>query len=540
MPKGAIEALQEASALFAAGRLEEARRACRKLLTKRPDIAEAHVLMAELHGLAGDESRARQCSARARKLRPSWTEAHLQLVMGDLLADFQRYDEAEARYRNALVLDPGFLDARYNLAAVLNATGRNADAASELQALLDRDERADDARQQLVHLLQELRRFEDMEIVCRDGIALHPASSFYQSKVGIALCWQDRHEEALCAFRAAGERAIGGDEGDEFAGARFLEASTLLTLGQYREGWDAYRWRRTRRALALSTPALPKDPRTLAAASTPKRIRIIPEQGLGDELFFLRFAPMLAAGGHQLSMQFPPKLAQIAAGMSEFIVCEYGPARQVDLTLASGDLPSASGAHFAPPLPLHVDPERRTKMHAELRSFGPPPYIAVTWRGGLMPDEPKPEGIRYFAKQLPPELLAAALRPLDARVIVVQRRPQTDEARRFAEAVGRPVLDLSSINDDLREALALLSLVDEYIGLSNTNMHLRAGLEGKTARVLVPTPPEWRWGLKGTSSPWFPTFTLYRAGAGRDWSEALSRLGKELSAALRAAASQQD
>ena len=35
--------------------------------------------------------------------------------------------------------------------------------------------------------------------------------------------------------------------------------------------------------------------------------------------------------------------------------------------------------------------------------------------------------------------------------------------------------------------LALLSLIDEYVGVSNTNMHLRAGV-GKTAKVLVPAP----------------------------------------------------
>jgi len=234
-------------------------------------------------------------------------------------------------------------------------------------------------------------------------------------------------------------------------------------------------------------------------------------------------------------MQCPPKLAPILAGMSELVACEEVPARQSDLTLASGDLPSASGVHFAPPLPLRADPARRAAMQARLQDFGPPPYIAVTWRGGLMPDEPKPEGVRYFAKQVPPELLAATLRPLDARVIAVQRRPQADEERRFTASLGRPVLDLNSVNDDLREALALLSLVDEYIGVSNTNMHLRAGIEGKTARVLVPTPPEWRWGLEGSSSPWFPGFTLYRAARGRDWSVALSRLEHD----LRAAAAQQ-
>ena len=60
---------------------------------------------------------------------------------------------------------------------------------------------------------------------------------------------------------------------------------------------------------------------------------------------------------------------------------------------------------------------------------------------------------------------------------------------------------------------AVLSLIDEYVGVSNTNMHIRAGL-GKTARVLVPFPPEFRWMHAGSQSPWFAGCQLYRQPPG--------------------------
>ena len=40
--------------------------------------------------------------------------------------------------------------------------------------------------------------------------------------------------------------------------------------------------------------------------------------------------------------------------------------------------------------------------------------------------------------------------------------------------------------------------LDDYVGVSNFNTHLRAGL-GLPMQVLVPFPPEWRWGLSGRS-----------------------------------------
>jgi hypothetical protein len=69
--------------------------------------------------------------------------------------------------------------------------------------------------------------------------------------------------------------------------------------------------------------------------------------------------------------------------------------------------------------------------------------------------------------------------------------------------------------------------LDEYVGVSNTNMHLLAGL-GKTARVLVTNPPEWRWLHAAETSPWFPGFRLYRQGQDGDWGGALACLERDL------------
>ena len=61
-----------------------------------------------------------------------------------------------------------------------------------------------------------------------------------------------------------------------------------------------------------------------------------------------------------------------------------------------------------------------------------------------------------------------------------------------------------------------MALLDDYVGVSNTNMHLRAGL-GLTARVLVPLPPEWRWQADAAESPWFPGFAIYRQTHAAGW-----------------------
>jgi hypothetical protein len=73
----------------------------------------------------------------------------------------------------------------------------------------------------------------------------------------------------------------------------------------------------------------------------------------------------------------------------------------------------------------------------------------------------------------------------------------------------------------------VLAELDEYVTVSNTNVHLLAGL-GKTARVLVPYPAEWRWMRRDGASPWFAGFPVYRQAQSRDWSAALNQLRSDL------------
>ena len=96
-------------------------------------------------------------------------------------------------------------------------------------------------------------------------------------------------------------------------------------------------------------------------------------------------------------------------------------------------------------------------------------------------------------------------------------------------AAGNTPLELYRLIGERRLPLSHLNLfaLDEYVGVSNANMHLLAGI-GKTARVLVPYPGEWRWMRRAGPSPWFPNFSLYRQPQSRDWSGALQELRGDL------------
>jgi len=180
------------------------------------------------------------------------------------------------------------------------------------------------------------------------------------------------------------------------------------------------------------------------------------------------------------------------------------------------------------PLALTPLPERLQEIMGRLSGMGPPPYVGLTWRAGTAPEQQR-GSVWLLHKEIPLEHFAAALRGVNGTLLGLQRNPRPGEIEDLAARAARPVHDLTELNEDLEAMLALLALIDDYIGVSNTNMHLRAGA-GRKGRVLLPRPAEWRWMISGTESPWFPGFRLYRQGFDGNWRAAFDRLARDLHA----------
>ena len=565
MAKPAQELLHRGLQLLTAGQLKEAQRACRKAIEARPDLPEAHLLMSEIHHQGGDAAKAREAAARALRLRPEWSEAYVALGNADALAGKYRsaeehfraaiargtpmpgihanlghvllqqgrLAEAHAAYERAAAHAPGHPEFERNVAMVLSELRRDEEAVPRYRRALELDPTASETREHLLRALHATRRFADMEGVAREGIEIHPGSCVYPHQLAAALWWQERHGEAISAFQKI--EHVGPDRSSaHYRSAKLDEANCLLALGHWRRGWEAYSARAVRLGWRERFPQLVDDARSVAALAQPSRILIVGEQGLGDELFFLRFAPYLRERGHELVGIFDRRLLPLISGLfTELHALDDDPTPRADVTVLSGDLPLATGQAVAPALPLAVDPLRRERMEGRLRSFGPPPYIGVTWRAGALPEERTVRGGVYLVKEIPITGLASALAAVNARVVVLQRRPAAEDQPAFKNALGRAALDMSDVNQDLGDALAALSLLHDYVGPSNTNTHLRAALNAP-ARVLVPFPAEWRWGVRGSATQWFPGFAVYRQSRESGWGEALKALQSALAADIAA------
>jgi len=298
-----------------------------------------------------------------------------------------------------------------------------------------------------------------------------------------------------------------------------------LIQGDYVNGFEIYTGRSQNLAAGSRCPTL--------HFTKPGELWLKNEQGPGDTIFYARFAKPLAEAGWRINLQTDKKTKVLLrdTGIFASVKETINPPLNA-FWLNMGDLPLAATqtgvATTPPPLPFIVDQTRINKVKDKLAQIGPAPYIAVTWRAGARGAKQR-AGLRMYDKSVSPAGLGQILSTVNATIISIQRVPDSQEQSEFASALGRDFVNFSSYNDNLQDMLALLSVVDEYVAVPNTNVHLRESLN-LSSQVLVNRPyQDWRWLAEGSTSPWYPKSTVYRQDVNQNWDSVFNQVSKVLS-----------
>ncbi len=197
-------------------------------------------------------------------------------------------------------------------------------------------------------------------------------------------------------------------------------------------------------------------------------------------------------------------------------------AKAYDHCILVSDLASLVGMQSSDQIPRSLTIQAdNTQVDETLRILKeyPRPWWGLTWQAGTQ--------IKFcISKSVPLDQLTEALSGFKGTLFILQRLPAADDIQFIKQSFSQ-VFDAQSLNEDLKGMLALLLCLDDYITVSNTNVHLSA-LVQKSAKVLLPFPAEFRWMNQGKESPWFPGFPLYRQSAERSWHAALAQLRTDL------------
>ena len=507
-PRSLAADFSRGSAALQAGDFETAERVFRNIVEQEPAAHDAWLALAVIAMHSGSPDVAVERARRAVELDRK--NARYLNSLGVAYGKVGDFAAAERTLRRALKLKPAYAEAHLNLARTLHKQGRSAQSLKEYERAYAIDSSSPAMQAGVLALYHEHGpQWTLAALRAAAGDSLPPP--VLVPVFADCIADLDGPDAAAKWLREVVERA------PEERPARYALSLLRLSLGQWREGWMHHLWR-------THVPAARAMPEVLAPRLDGKRILLRAEQGLGDILFFLRFAAELRNRGADVFLECPPKLVPVLADR-----IAIDPAAKPDVEIWIPDLPAVLQSDSTPPaLALEANDAVCRSMREKLALLGSPPYLGLTWRAGTVEKGP-PAGLdrRLLSKEVPPALLGEAVRGWRGTLVSLQRAPTAGELQAVREASSAEVHDLSAVNENLREMLALLAQLDEYVAVSNTNIHLLAGLGGR-ARVLVPYPPEWRWMRREGESLWFPGFPVYRQASDHDWSAPLRRLRQDL------------
>ncbi|TDY20408.1 hypothetical protein B0G81_0566 [Paraburkholderia sp. BL6665CI2N2] len=304
---------------------------------------------------------------------------------------------------------------------------------------------------------------------------------------------------------------------------RLFNALMLIALGKLTEGFrrrealfDGSDWR------GRTTVAPPAYANWRGESLEGKSIVIWSEFGLGDEIFFFRFARI-----------FRERYGTVRVT----VVCQ---APLVELFRASGEAAAICCVEDAPLLPIHdywvyphaipvwasLDIDHLPDVVPYLRAgvahtpMALPGNLQALKVGVIFKGAPTHEN--DAARSLPS---LSCLDPLfaleDVEFYIMQKGQGEDEAADYAMRL-RNVHDLGPGLRSFGDTAKLMDALDLVISVDTSAANL-AGAMGRPLWLMLPMLGDWRWHLEREDSPWFPSARLFRE-QGRGWPEVVERI----------------
>jgi len=459
--------------------LEKAQSIFQEALKLSPDDVELLINMASALYKMKEYHQAIEYLSTAKSLAPNKPEVYCDLGLN--LQALENYGDAEKQLTHAKQLAPNNEKVLGNLGNLFKAQGDHHLAIDYYERTLSCNDKNIDVLNNMAISLLNIKEFEKALVCYKRILKLEPDNTNAQYNLG----------------------------------------TYYLSSGKLNDGWRYYFSRPSHKNPNCESPLNLNEESIIN-----KNILLIHEQGIGDELFFLRYLKKLSTKSKNIDYLASPKVAPLLGQqpLIKNVYTQLPDISEYDHIISVGDLPlivQSETNDFPESLLIDINQQTKTGLQQYLKTLGPPPYIGLTWRAGQNIDN-------FLFKHVPIKSLFSALENIKGTILVLQRAPSSDELTEVkAYESSHNIHDLSKYNDDLPKMLGLLNELDEYIGVSNTNVHLLAALK-KPAHVLVQNLAEWRWMFQGDESPWFPGNQVYRQELHNGWSKAIDNLKRNL------------
>ncbi len=508
-------------------------------------------LLAICREKAGDFTGSLKCYETALELCPD--EPEIANDLGRLAYAMGMKDTAEQLFAHYLRRKPDQPEGVNNLACAQRDQLRFAESIETLRPAIEAHPEHPLLWNTLGTILAEQGEMANSLTFFEEALRLDPAFAKARYNLANALLALGDAPKALAECEAA---IPGVTLGSEKAMMKLARSTMLLASGRLAEGWDAYEVRLDPDFADVTHFLIDAPQWTPDQPLEGKKLLLVGEQGLGDEVLFANIVPdMIEAIGPagQLSLAVEPRLVglfqrsfpQARVGAHATFRVDHHTVRTAPFAKSTPRTPRADRidayAPLATPLRrfrrevesypetrafLTADPAQVARWTAELAALGPEPKIGVVWKS-LKVDSGRH---RFYS---PFEDWAPVLGTPGVRFVNLQ---YGDCAAELAEAKRRfgmeiwspPGLDLRA---DLDGVCALSSALDLVIGPANAATNLSAACGVPT--WLISTPGAWP--RLGTDRyPWYPSVRVFTPPFHNDWAPVMQDVATALAMLPRA------
>ena len=476
-------------------------------IKRDPKNASAYNNLGIVYESAGDNNRAIQAYKEAVRVDPKFAKAVNNI--GVILYKQKKYQEAIDIFKIALKIDPKYYELFSNIGACYNKLKKYDEAIESLNIAIEKQPTNGGAYTNLGNVYNKIYDYKQAAKLHEKSIELEPKGSNAYSNVGTSYKYLGQVKKSIDSYK----KAIELDP--NFVNAHFDLSTMYLAKGDYKNGWDEYEWRFKKEEMIphiiKNKDIFSKPMFTGKEEIKDKTILLHSEQGFGDSIQFIRFLS-------EFKKKFPCKIAvKCRDELKELFKCideidvlthRNEPTPEFDYHLPIMSMPKLLNMKSNKDLPkqypyLFANKDNDFQIESKKGHLN----IGICWSASVTGEsyDGKVFDLKYFEPLINSDKIT---------IYTLQVGPENKDIKKFGFEDN--IIDLTDKLTDFSKTASLMKELDLVISSDTSVAHLAGALD---VPVWIPLQkiPDWRWGNKGDSSPWYPSAKLFRQKTNRVW-----------------------
>ena len=498
-----------------------------------PVKAEMHHIEAACLYQLGDLKHAENAIRSAVLLEP--TKVNYLNTYGVILRKNNRIEHAVRSYELVIKILPDFADVYYNCGNALGELGRKEEAVERFESCININPKHASAHHNCANILRDLKEvdsalehyvisseleYDNPDMHCNWGLALQLQERWDKAieqfqiaisqkcdhapshiNLGSAFAVKERFEEACVAMR----RGVALD--DSCNDAKFNLGLTLLTIGEFEEGWHFYDTRLRLPDKVRSPVNSPMWDGDICKLND-EPLLVWAEQGFGDNIQFVRYVQILLEAGVKVTLSTRKPLMKLfkeCLHPNSPVVVEHKAAKLQGFNhhVALLSLPRLCGT-TCDTVPMMPGFLRRPVSIPEQLKIQRQPFalhIGLVWASGADNKD------MYADKSMALEPLMRLFDVWREERLVVLHSLQvgSDSSQLDPWRKQRGVVDHSDQLHDFYDTACVVSQLDLVISVDTAVTHLAGSLDVPTWTMLQHNA-DFRWMRGRSDSPWYRSY----------------------------------